>query len=240
MRQSEGAEVKKIVDALRSLGDPVHAEQAQRFFKTGKGEYAEGDVFLGIRVPVLRKQLKAHRLLPLESVCQLLLSRYHEVRLFALLLMVEAFKRGNQQERKNIYQAYLQHSASINNWDLVDSSAHHIVGAYLTDRDKRILHQLAQSPVLWERRIAMIACFHDIKRGEFTEALRIAGRLLGDEHDLMHKAVGWMLREIGKRDMAVERAFLDQHYSRMPRTMLRYAIEHFPESLRQRYLQGKV
>ncbi len=226
-------QIKKI---LRDLADPVIAEHSQRYFKTGKGEYGEGDKFLGIRIPVLRKLLKQCKTTSLTQTLSLLKSRYHEERLFALLLLVEKFKRADADEKAAIYQAYLNNTKHINNWDLVDSSASQIVGAYLQDKDKIPLYQLAKSNDLWQRRIAVIATVQLIKNKQFDDTLKIASLLLKDKHDLIHKAVGWMLREIGKRDQAVEKAFLDKHGQQMPRTMLRYAIERFPQKERQRYL----
>lgn len=225
---------------LLRLGDTTTAAHSQRFFKTGPGEYGEGDQFLGIRVPILRAQVKQCRNLPLEEVLIVLKSAFHEERLLALLIMVDQFAKGNVENKTNIYESYLQHTAYINNWDLVDSSAPQIVGAYLEQRDKQPLYTLAASTDLWERRIAIMATFHLIKKNDFDDALAISRLLRDDKEDLIHKAVGWMLREIGKRDMAVERAFLQEHYQQMPRTMLRYAIEKFPEEERKRYLQGEV
>lgn len=228
---------QQIQHTLRQLADPGIAEHSQRFFKTGKGEYGEGDRFLGIRIPVLRKQLKTYKSTPPRQIQRLLKSPYHEERLFALLLLVDKFKHAEADEQTAIYELYLNNTQYINNWDLVDSSAHKIVGAYLDDKDKQPLYQLAKSNSLWQRRIAIIATFHLINKNEFSDALKIATLLLNDTHDLIHKAVGWMLREIGKRNIRVERSFLDQHYQQMPRTMLRYAIEKFPEKERQAYLQ---
>ena len=226
--------------SLRKLADKAIAEHSGRFFKTAKGQYGEGDLFLGIRVPVLRKQVALFRDMSLEDCLELLKSRYHEERLFALLLLVDKFSRGTESEQKRIYDAYLGHTRFINNWDLVDSSAHLIVGEYLKTRNTRPLSTLAKSASLWERRIAMIATFCFIRNGEFVEALKIATLLLNDEHDLIHKAVGWMLREIGNRDKQTEVDFLQQHYRTMPRTMLRYAIEKFPETQRRGYLNGSI
>ena len=226
-------QIKKI---LRDLADPVIAEHSQRYFKTGKGEYGEGDKFLGIRIPVLRKQLKQCKATSLTQTLSLLKSGYHEERLFALLLLVDKFKRADADEKAAIYQAYLNNTKYINNWDLVDSSASQIVGAYLQDKDKQPIYQLAKSNDLWQRRIAVIATFQLIKNQQFDDALKIASLLLKDKHDLIHKAVGWQLREIGKRDLAVEKSFLDKHCQQMPRTMLRYAIERFPEKERKHYL----
>ena len=225
---------------LRVLANPADAAFLQRFFKTGVGQYGEGDRFLGIRVPQLRSLARRRRELAYEQVLDLLRSPWHEQRLFALLLLVEHHRRGSDAERESIYQAYLAHTAHINNWDLVDSSAEHIVGPHIDPKKLGVLVELARSESLWERRIAMLATFHWIKKQEFTATLRIAKLLLNDSHDLIHKAVGWMLREVGKRDRGVEEAFLREHYRDMPRTMLRYAIERLPEARRQQYLLGRL
>jgi len=225
---------------LRALADPRDAEHLQRFFKTGKGQYGEGDRFLGVRVPQLRALARRFRSLSHEHVLHLLRSPWHEQRLLALLLLVDQYRRGTDVERATIYRAYLDHTDYINNWDLVDSSAEHIVGPQLDPGDLRGFERLARSESLWERRIAMLATFHWIKKREFRPALRVAELLLDNSHDLIHKAVGWMLREIGKRDLAVEEGFLREHCRNMPRTMLRYAIERFPENLRKKYLLGTV
>ena len=235
-----GMTAHDVHTTLLRLGDTATATHSQRFFKTGLGEYGEGDQFLGIRVPVLRAQVKQCRALPLEEVLIILRSAFHEERLLALLIMVDRFTKGNAENKTSIYESYLQHTAHINNWDLVDSSAPQIVGAYLEQRDKQPLYTLAASSDMWERRIAIMATFHLIRKGNFDDALAISRLLRDDKEDLIHKAVGWMLREIGKRDMAAERAFLQEHYRQMPRTMLRYAIEKFPEAERKRYLQGEV
>ncbi|WP_110987918.1 DNA alkylation repair protein [Acaryochloris thomasi] len=229
-----------ISSILRRLADPAIATQSQRFFKTGKGEYSEGDQFLGIRVPVLREQAKKFENTPLTAVQELLESPFHEERLCALLILVRKFTKGNPEEQTRIYTLYLKDTQYINNWDLVDLSAYHIVGPYLENRDRRPLHKLAQSKSLWKRRIAIISTFHFIRNNQFEETLAISEQLLNDSEDLIHKAVGWMLREIGKRDLATEEAFLKQHYKQMPRTMLRYAIEKFPEPKRQKYLKGFI
>jgi len=225
---------------LRRLGKPEDAEVLQRFFKTGPGEYGEGDVFIGIRMPVLRKLAREYEQLPVRQAVALLRSTRHEERMLALLVLVRIFHRSDRAGKKRVYDLYLENTQYINNWDLVDLSAEHIVGAYLWERSRAPLRRLAKSSDLWERRIAILATFHFIKQDEFEEALRVAEMLLNDEHDLIHKAVGWMLREIGKRDGDVERRFLKAHYRGMPRTMLRYAIERFPEPERQRYLKGSV
>ncbi|MHC3994688.1 DNA alkylation repair protein [Thiomicrolovo sp. ZZH C-3] len=229
-----------ISKTLRSLGDPDIAEHSQRFFKTGEGEYGAGDRFLGIRVPVLRKQVAKFRETPLDEVVMLLHSAYHEERLFALLLMVAKYERGDMAEKEAVYNCYMANTAYINNWDLVDSSAPYIVGEYLIARDKAVLYTFARSESLWERRIAIMATFYFIRNRKFDTALEIAELLLKDTHDLIHKAVGWMLREVGNRDPDRERAFLASRYKVMPRTMLRYAIEKFPEAERKAYLKGEV
>jgi len=234
MRQTS-RDVKKL---LRSLGDPALAEHSRRFFKTGKGDYGEGDRFLGIRVPALRRLAKQYLKLPLGDLRSLLRSPFHEERFFALVLLVQRFNKGSPQERASVFQLYVHNTRFINSWDLVDCSASHIVGGYLEDRDKQPVYAWAQSKNMWERRMAIIALFHMIRKNEFRDALAISQILLTDKEDLIHKAVGWMLREIGKRNVAVEQAFLKKYYNRMPRTMLRYAIERFPAAERQRYLRG--
>ena len=225
---------------FRRLADPEIAAHSARFFKTGKGEYGEGDRFLGIRVPATRKAARQYRAAPLRSVNALLKSRYHEERLLALLILVAKYTRGDAEERESVFENYLAHRRYINNWDLVDSSAHKIVGPQLQDEPRGLLYELAASDNLWDRRIAVIATFHFIRHDDFGDALRLAEMLLDDEHDLIHKAVGWMLREIGNRDGAVEREFLKMHYRQMPRTMLRYAIEKFPARERKAWLNGSV
>lgn len=225
---------------LKKLGTRERAEVSRRFFKTAPGEYGEGDVFLGVRVPELRRLAKEFQDFDPREIRNLIRSEIHEERLVALLILVRNYPKADQQAQKRIYDLYMGHLGFVNNWDLVDVSAEHVVGAFLWDKDKSPLYRLARSKDLWERRVSMLATFHYIKRGEFSETLRIAGMLLLDEEDLIHKAVGWMLREVGKRDLAVEEKFLKTRYGKMPRTMLRYAIERFPEPKRQRYLRGKV
>ncbi len=229
---------KEISKRLQKLGDKEDALFLQRFFKTGVGQYGEGDIFLGIRVPSLRNLAKEYKALPLEEVSSLLRSTYHEVRLFALILFVNAFDKGDETIQKKIYDLYMADTRHINNWDLVDISAPNIVGAFLMERSKKPLYQLARSKSLWERRIAMLATFYFIRSNKFADALKIAGILLWDKEDLIHKAVGWMLREVGKRDSECAEAFLQKHCPIMPRTMLRYAIERFTPSKRRMYLDG--
>jgi 3-methyladenine DNA glycosylase AlkD len=225
---------------LDSLADPRHAAVLQRFFKTGPGQYGEGDRFRGLRVPVLRKIARKYRHLSLAEIEQLLQSTFHEDRLLALLILIDHYYRRDDAGRDGIHRFYLDHTGWVNNWDLVDVSAPHLVGHYLMDRSKDPLTRLAASRVMWERRMAIIATFHFIKQGDYDDTLRVARLLLGDPEDLIHKAVGWMLREVGKREVEAAEAFLQAHYRNMPRTMLRYAIERFPEARRQAYLRGAV
>lgn len=232
--------VKKIQTALKKLGNRQKAANSKRFFKTGPGEYGEGDEFLGIPVPALRKLVPKHPELTIADATRLLRSSIHEERLLALFLLVRRYQKGDAQDQAQIYHHYLNHTRHINNWDLVDASAQHIMGAFLYSRDKTPLFQLARSADLWERRIAVMATFHFIHNQEFSATLKIARLLLTDREDLIHKAVGWMLREVGKRNITVEEKFLKKHYQKMPRTMLRYAIEKFPPDLRQKYLKGNI
>jgi 3-methyladenine DNA glycosylase AlkD len=221
---------------IRKVARPARAESNTWFFKTGPGEYGEGDRFLGVTLPQLRALAREYRDMPLKCIVSLLRSPWHEERLLALFILVGQYARADARTRQTIHQLYLRNTRSINNWDLVDSSAAQIVGAHLKTRDRRVLRRLARSTSVWERRIAMIATYHYIRQGDFTDALAIAGLLRRDEHDLIHKAVGWMLREIGKRDRGAEERFLRRHARTMPRTMLRYAIERFPERLRRTYM----
>jgi 3-methyladenine DNA glycosylase AlkD len=226
-----------LMEEVAGLGDPVKAKALMRFFRTGKGEYGEGDVFLGVTVPKARKLARKHRDMPLREVGALLRSRFHEHRLAGLLVLVEKFGGAGPDGKMEIFDFYMRNIKAVNNWDLVDLSADKIAGAYLQDKDKTALYRLARSDSVWERRIAIIATFNFIKRGEFSHTLKIAGMLLKDRHDLIHKAVGWMLREVGKRGgLAQEEAFLKRHKEEMPRTMLRYAIERFDERKRKEYM----
>ncbi len=225
---------------LQTLANAEIAKKNQRFFKTGVGDYAEGEQFLGIRVPVLRKQVVQYQGLAPTEVISLLKAQFHEERLLALFLLVKQFQTASSEEQAVLFNLYLSNTQYINNWDLVDSSAYQIVGAFLEDKDRQPVYILAQSQSLWERRIAMIATFYWIRNHDFVDALKIAALLRDDAEDLIHKAVGWMLREIGKRDIDAEKAFLKVHYQDMPRTMLRYSIEKFPAPERQQYLKGLV
>ena len=222
------------------MGNKEDAHFLQRFFKTGPGQYGEGDIFLGLRVPATRRLAKEYKNLSLKEVSSLLKSPYHEVRLFALISLVNTFDKGDESTQKKIYDMYLANTKYINNWDLVDLSAPNIVGAYLFTKSRKPLYQLAKSKSLWERRIAVLATFYFIKNNQFEDSLKIAEILLPDKEDLIHKAVGWMLREVGKRDSKIAETFLRKHCRIMPRTMLRYAIERFTPSKRRMYLDGSV
>jgi 3-methyladenine DNA glycosylase AlkD len=210
------------------------------YFRTGPGDYGEGDQFLGIRVPALRKLARALRGTPLDAAAELMRSHWHEARLLALLLLADIHARGDAATREAVYRLYLDNTRYVNNWDLVDTSAPGIVGAHLVEGDHGVLDRLARSESLWERRIAIMATQHFIRRGDFGTTLRIAEMLVNDPEDLIHKAVGWMLREVGNRDRAAEETFLRRHHRTMPRTMLRYALEKFPPDLRAAYLRGEM
>lgn len=225
--------------AVKKNSDAYLSAFLQRFFKTGKGEYAEGDIFAGIKVPVSRKIARQFKELNLNDLALLIKSRIHEERLIALLILVDKMKKTDETGREKIFRFYLKNIKHINNWDLVDLSAYKIIGEYLFDKERDILFKLAKGG-LWEKRISVISTFNFIKKNDFITTLLLAEILLNDKDDLIHKAVGWMLREIGKRDYTVEEAFLIQHYKKMPRTMLRYAIEKFPEQKRKGYLEGKI
>ena len=233
-------QVANIKNEMRKLANKKIAEHSQRFFKTGKGQYGEGDIFLGIRVPVLRKIAKKFRRISLAEVSKLLESKFHEERLLSILMLVNLFKSGDEDDQELIYELYLDKTKFINNWDIVDISAGNIVGAFLFEKDKAPLYRLVFSENLWERRIAIVATFYFIRNDEFDDTLKIAEILFTDKEDLIHKAVGWMLREVGKRVIEIEEEFLEEHYLKMPRTMLRYAIERFPETRRKMYLKGQI
>ncbi len=232
----------KLKEDLKEVTDLKKAKFLQRFFKTGEGQYGYGDLFIGITVPQLRVFSKNYQALLLEDVILLLRSKIHEERLLALFILVDKFKKGSDEERKNIFDFYLNNTHHINNWDLVDSSADKIVGEYLINKDREILLKLATSKDLWERRIAIMATYQFIKKNSESEwTLKIAEILVRDPHDLIQKAVGWMLREVGKRcSEMVEEEFLKKHLRQMPRTMLRYATERFPKDKRQSYLKNQT
>ena len=231
-------ELQDIRSKLRKLGDKQKATILQGFFKTGQGGYGKGDIFIGVRVPEIRKLAEKYQDISTTDVQKLLKSPLHEERLLALIILVIKYSKGNDVVKKRIYKLYLKNTRHINNWDLVDLTAEKIVGDYLTDKSKEPLYKLAKSNSLWERRISIMATFHFIKQNNFVQTLIVAEMLLKDKEDLIHKAVGWMLREIGKRHLSTEAKFLNEHSQEMPRTMLRYAIERFPESKRQGYLKG--
>jgi len=232
--------LEDIRQRLKKNGNKEKAKKHQSFFKTGPGEYGEGDVFIGVTVPEIRKLAKEYKTISPNEIKQLLQSPIHEERLLSLFMLIHRYSKRDGPEKKRIYELYLKNTKFINNWDLVDSSAGHIVGAFLFDKNKNPLYDLADSENLWKRRISIISTLYFIRRKQFTDTLKIAKILLLDKEDLIHKAVGWMLREIGKRDISVEENFLKKYYKKMPRTMLRYAIEKFPEPKRQRYLKGKI
>lgn len=223
--------------AMKALGNAERSASNAWFFKTGPGGYAEGDRFLGVTVPQTRIVLRDCDL-PVSEQLKLLKSPWHEARLLAVLHLSRSFKQADQPQKKIIYDAYLVHANYVNNWDLVDSSASYIVGVYLFDQPRSVLLRLVKSKSLWERRIAVLATFHFIKQGETQDIMMLAKLLLNDKEDLMHKAVGWMLREMGSRgNMPALLEFLNEHTTKMPRTMLRYAIEKLPETCRQHYLK---
>jgi 3-methyladenine DNA glycosylase AlkD len=227
---------KGIERRLRALRDPLVADHHLRFFKCGPGQYGEGDAFLGIMVPALRKLSRELTPISVDEAFALLQSKWHEARILALRILVRKYERGDEQAREEIYRRYFGSTSRINNWDLVDVSAPAIVGAHLLDRGRAPLFTLARSSSLWERRIAIISTLSFIRHDQFEDTLRIAEILLDDRHDLIHKATGWMLREVGKRDRQVLERFLRRHARHMPRTILRYAIERFPEGLRRQYM----
>lgn len=231
---------RSVVRALKQSASIKDATAASRFIKTGKGQYGEGDSFLGIRMPVLRQRANEFKDLSRSETSNLLKSKFHEARITALLIMVLQFQHGDEKVQARIVQLYLNNTLYVNGWDLVDCSAHLILGPWLMRRDKGILSTLARSESLWERRIAIMSTFHFIRQQHFSPTLKIARLLLKDNEDLIHKAVGWMLREVGNRDRNTEEEFLRKYYRNMPRTMLRYAIEKFPEARRQQYLNGTV
>ena len=230
--------VEAARQAVRNHANPEKAKTLQWFFKTGKGQYAEGDRFIGVTVPKIRKIVRQFQSLALPQVVRLLTSKTHEDRLLALLILVNQFSRGDSNTRKKIVDAYLSNLGYVNNWDLVDSSAHYILGSYLYDKNRALLYKLVRSGRLWDRRIALISTLHFIKLRDFADTLKLATYVLNDPEDLMHKAAGWMLREVGKRDQHVLEDFLKTYSLRMPRIMLRYSIERFPQRKRQQYLKG--
>lgn len=230
-----------LIKEIQSLANPKRAKIMQGFFKTGSGEYGQGDIFLGLTVPQQRQIAKKYTSLPLVKIQTLLKNKIHEYRLIGLLILGDKFKKSKSEEEKgDIFNFYIKNIKYVNNWDLVDLTAPNIVGEFLFDKKKNILYKLSESENLWEKRISIIATFNFIRKAEFKDALRISEILLKDNHDLIHKAVGWMLREIGKKDQVTLEEFLKTHYKNMPKTMLRYSIEKFPEDLRKKYLKGEI
>lgn len=238
------ATLKDLIKEIEAGGNPERALHSQRFFKTAPGQYGEGDIFVGLTVPQMRALAKNYYSLTLGDIQKLLSSKIHERRFIALVILQRRFEKGHEAVREEVFHFYLANlrppRVNINNWDLVDTSAPHIVGAYLMHRHRGPLFDLANSDNLWQKRTAIISTLAFIRHGDFETTLQIAYLLLNDSHDLIHKAVGWMLRELGNRDRDLEEAFLKRHYRTMPRTMLRYAIEKFPQQLRKAYLSGEV
>lgn len=240
--------MKHVRKDLRKASSPEKARILQRFFKTGKGQYGEGDIFMGVKIPDIRKIVKeSHKRILIKNIDELLSSRIHEERMISLLILIEKYNLAKKQkdeiEKKEIVDFYLEHAKlnHINNWDLVDLTAPKILGNFLVDKkDRKILYSLAKSNNLWERRIAIVSTYAFIRENDFSEALKISKILLKDKHDLMHKAVGWMLREVGKKDVELLKSFLRENYSNLSRTTLRYAIEKFPEDLRKKFLNGDI
>jgi 3-methyladenine DNA glycosylase AlkD len=237
---SMSAGLERIRADLKKCADPARARDLQRFFKTGPGEYGAGDVFLGARVPAVRRLAGKYPRLPLDEAAALLRSAIHEERLLALCVLVGQYDRGSERLRSRLFRLYLENVRHVNNWDLVDVSAPHIVGRHLHSRSRAPLYRLARSRSLWKRRIAIMATFYFLRQGDFIDTFRLADLMLADREDLIHKAVGWMIREVGNRNRRAAEAFLRERYGAMPRTMLRYAIEKFPEPQRQKYLRGRI
>jgi 3-methyladenine DNA glycosylase AlkD len=229
--------IDQLINELYGLGSASNSNFALRFFKTGKGQYGEGDVFLGISVPQQRTIAKKYINLPLPALQEMLDNKIHEFRLVALFILLMQFQKASELRRKELVDFYLKNSKKVNNWDLVDASAGYILGDYLSSKDKSILYKLAKSENIWERRISIIATQGFIRNNKYDDTLKIAEVLLNDKQDLIHKATGWMLREVGKRDLKTLYEFLDKHYKTMPRTMLRYAIERFEKEKRELYMK---
>ena len=231
---------KEIQQELEKRGTKERAKVSQSFFKTGKGQYGEGDIFLGVTVPEQRKVAKIYSTASLKDLEKLLKSKVHEYRFTALLILILQYEEAEEKHKEFFFKFYLKNTSYVNNWDLVDLTAASIVGSYLLEKEKGILYKLAQSKNLWEKRIAIVATLAFIRKDKFEDTLKISERYLTEKHDLMHKATGWMLRELGKKDFKVEEEFVKKHAAIMPRTMLRYAIERFPKQKRKYYLSKKL
>lgn len=229
-----------LIQDLKKSSSEERAEINKKFFKTGKGEYGEGDVFVGLTMPQQRMLAKKYSNLSLSKIKELLKSKFHEYRSVGLLILVEKYKKSSDSEKENIFSFYLRNTNRINNWDLVDVTCSHIVGDFLLKKERKILYKLASSKNLWERRISIVSTFRFIREGDFIDSLAISENLLKDEHDLIHKAVGWMLREIGKRDEKLLKNFLKGNYDKLPRTTLRYSIERFPKEERKKWILGNI
>lgn len=229
--------INNLFSELRNLSSPEKAKKLSVFFKTGKGEYGEGDTFIGVKVPEQRKIAKKYVGIEFQDVKRLIKSKIHEHRLTGFFILVYKYSRADEKAKKKIFDFYIENKEYVNNWDIVDTTAPNIIGGYLLDKDRKMLYDLARSEGLWDKRIAMLSCYTFIKNNDFDDALRISEILLLDKHDLIQKAVGWMLREIGNKDMETEEFFLKKHYKHMPRTMLRYAIEKFPKDKRKFYME---
>jgi len=230
--------LRQIKRELDALSNPKKAEVNSRFFKTGKGEYGEGDVFLGLTVPEQRTIAKKYIELNMNDIEKMLYSRIHEHRLTSLLILVEKYTNADIETKKRLVDFYLKNRGQVNNWDLVDLTSDKILGDYLLERERTILYKLAESNNIWDRRISIVSTFEFIRNNQFEDTIKISEMLLGDGHDLIHKAVGWMLREIGKRNQEAEEDFLKKYYKTMPRTMLRYAIEKF-DAEKKKFYMGK-
>ena len=231
----------KAREEIRALANKEIAQHSLRFFKTDKGEYGHGAFFLGVRAPKIRLIAKKHIDISITDMKTLIQSKYHEERFLGLIILVNKYaKTKDKKNRNQLYKIYVSSFKYINNWNLVDVTCPHVTGKHLIDKDRTILYKWAKSEDLWTKRIAMISTFYFIRKNDLDDTFKIADMLLQDEHDLIHKAVGWMLREAGKRDIKKEETFLKKHYKTMPRTMLRYSIEKFPETKRQKYLKGTI
>ena len=231
----------KAREEIRALANKEIAQHSLRFFKTDKEEYGHGDLFLGVRAPKIRSIAKEHIDISITDMKTLIQSKYHEERFLGLIILVNKYaKTKDKKNRNQLYKIYVSSFKYINNWNLVDVTCPHVTGKHLIDKDRTILYKWAKSEDLWTKRIAMISTFYFIRKNDLDDTFKIADMLLQDEHDLIHKAVGWMLREAGKRDIKKEETFLKKHYKTMPRTMLRYSIEKFPETKRQKYLKGTI